>query len=75
MDRLFSIHIPGRKTLFKHSVVGLMRHCRVCFWRGQTVSRKKQTEKKERLWETIRNYKPWLKARRNVLKTQNKKGQ
>lgn len=47
VDRLFSIHIPGRKTLFKHSVVGLMRHCRVCFWRGQDVSQKKQTEKKD----------------------------
>lgn len=53
VDTLFSIHIPGRKTLFKHSDVGLMRHCRVCFWRGQAVSRKKQTEEKR---ETLRDY-------------------
>jgi len=45
-----------KKTLFKQSLVCLMRHCRVCFWRGQAVSRKKQTKKKrgtfERLLET-----------------------
>ncbi len=50
VDRLFSIHIPGRKTSLRHSAVGLMRHCRVCFWRGQAVSRKNQTEE-ERLWD------------------------
>lgn len=49
MDRLFSIHIPERKTLFKHSAVGLMRHCGVCFRRGQAEPKEANREKEGRL--------------------------
>ena len=50
--------------MFKHSAVGLMRHCRVCFGVGQAAD-KKQTEKKEGDYERALK---WLKARRNVLR-------
>jgi len=69
VDILFSLPIPGRKTLSKLLVVGLRCHHAVSLLREQTVSGKRQTEKKrERLKDCIRNYKPWLWGRKKDLK-------